>query len=150
MKNTRKLLIVLKPCSHVKGYFFSGVLCFIYFEIRMSISATIMIQTYLNKMFHVNALYLYQFIGDFECFLFSSLLACFFVFVFFFCFFFFFSQICPRLPLFASAPVESLVFNKSGWRRYATSCKSFTQNPQIHLLLTNVTGVSGLLCKQVK
>lgn len=64
-------------------------------------------------------------------------------------FFFFLPQICTRLPLFASAPVESLVFNKSGWRRYATSCKSFTQNPQIHLLLTNVTGVSSLLCKQV-
>lgn len=119
-----------------KRIFFSGVLCFIYFEIRMSISATIMIQTYLNKMFHVNALYLYQFIGDFECFMFSSLLVC----------FFFFRKVHASL-FFASAPVESLVFNKSGWRRYATSCKSFTQNPQIHLLLTNVTGVSSLLCK---
>lgn len=69
-----------------KRIFFSGILCFIYFEIRMSISATIMIQTYLNKMFHVNALYLYQFIGDVECFVFTSLLVC-------FC-------ICPRLPLF--------------------------------------------------
>jgi len=42
----------------------------------MSVSATTMIQTYLNKMFHVNAFYLHQFIGDF----FSSLLVCFLLF----------------------------------------------------------------------
>lgn len=60
MKIARKLLIVLKSCI-----FFSGVLCFIYFESRMNFPATIMIQTYLNKMFHVNALFMYPFIGDF-------------------------------------------------------------------------------------
>jgi len=63
----------------------------------MSVSATTMIQTYLNKMFHVNAFYLYQFIGDF----FNSLLV-------FFCCFFLVDLSTPPCFCFGASWVSSL------------------------------------------
>lgn len=97
-----------------------------------------MIQTYLNKTFHVNSLFMHSFffLGFFS--------PQFTVGMFGVCFF----RRSVHASLSASAPVESVVFNKSGWRRDATACKCFTQNPQIHLLLTNVTGVPSLLCNK--